>query len=474
MLELVLASIAAAAVLVLLLPNRWSPVLALFGLGAGATFALLDVRDLAHGVVTTGFNGMLRLDGPASVVLLLVLGLGFLAALVSSQTEEWPRRFYALLLAFTGTMALAATADNLGLLWASIEATTLSSALLVGHHRTRQATEAAWKYLILSSTGILFAFVATLVLLLASRDAGGATLSWSQLMTEAHTFDPGLVRLALVLAIVGYGTKAGLVPYHFWLPDAHSEAPSPVSGLLSGVLLSCALLALDRFIRLARAADEPMTGLLFTFGVLSVVVGGALILAARTFKRMLAYSSVENMGLVAFALGVGTPLALAGAYLHVLAHGVAKSLAFFAAGRVHHHVGSVNIADARHLLLRSPAAGRGLLVGIIALAGLPPLAPFAGKVAILAAALPVAPAGFTIPLLIGLALAFVGFLRHVAAMMSNDPAPGSPSSPPAREPWTVVVAMGLLVAANVVLCLLGAALLEPLLSAAGSTTGGTP
>ncbi len=468
MLEYVVLPLVVAALLVIVLPKKFASTIALVAIAAAGAIAVQSVLDLFETGPPTGLQGMLRLDAVGATVLLLILTLGFLAALVSSQTEEWPRRFHALLLTFTATMALAAMADNLGLLWASIEATTLSSALLVGHHKTRQATEAAWKYLILSSTGILFAFVATLFLVLAGRDTGGATLSWSELMDQADTMDPGLVRLALVLATVGYGTKAGLVPYHFWLPDAHSEAPSPVSALLSGVLLSCALLALDRFLRIARAAGEPMEGLHLTLGVLSVVVGGALVLAAHTYKRMLAYSSVENMGLVVFALGVGSPVALGAAYFHILAHGLAKSLAFFAAGRVHHHLGTVEISEASGLLRRTPTAGRGLLVGLLALAGLPPLAPFAGKFMILAAALPNVEWFYSVPLVLGLALAFVGFLRQTSQLMPGAATPNQNEQVPIREPITVPIAFSILIAANIALCIGGPLILSGLLDAIGT------
>lgn len=476
MLELVLAPLALGALLIVLTPRRAAPAVSLLSIATSLAFAAENVLAFLRGETRTGLGGMLRLDGPGALVLSLVLTLGFVAALVSSQTEHWARRFHALLLTFTATMALAATSDNLGLLWASIEATTLSSALLVGHRRTRESTEAAWKYVILSSTGILFAFVATLLIALAGRDAGGATLSWTGLLRQAGGMDTGLVRLALVLATVGYGTKAGLAPFHFWLPDAHGEAPSPVSGLLSGVLLSCALLALDRFARLSRAAGDPLSHLHLAIGALSVLVGGSLVFSSRTYKRLLAYSSVENMGLVAFSVGLGTPLAMVGAYLHILAHGAAKSLAFFSAGRIHHHVETTTMADARDLLSRAPGSARGLLVGLLALAGLPPLAPFASKLLILAAALPAVSWQYLAPVLAGLVLAFVGFMRHAATMMP-PPAPRAAGALPprgVREPGTVVAALSLLVVANFLLFLFGPTLVAHVLNLGGGSGGRGP
>jgi hydrogenase-4 component F len=208
---------------------------------------------------------------------------------------------------------------------------------------------------------------------------------------------------------------------------------------------------------------------------LTVVVGGALIFGAHTYKRMLAYSSVENMGLVAFAFGLGSPLALAGAYLHVLSHGVAKSLAFFSAGRIHHHLGTVEIGQARGLLRKSPAAARALLVGILALAGLPPLAPFTSKLMVLAAALPNVPWPYVLALLGGLALGFIGFMRQASLMMADPvPVPHGSAPPPHREPWTVLAALALLVAVNVGLAIAGPGLLRDLLAAAARGAGASP
>lgn len=473
MLYWVLVPLLVGVLLVALLPRRVAPTLALLALATSGGFALRFVREVVAGGTPESF-GVLRLDAPGALVLLLVLTLGSLAALVSSQTEQRVRRFYVLLLAFTATMTLATIADNLGILWASIEATTLSSALLVGIRRNQEATEAAWKYVILSTTGITIAFLATLLLALASRDAGAMSLSWTSLMAQAPTLDPNLVRLAFVLALVGYGTKAGLIPLHFWLPDAHSEAPSPVSALLSGVLLSCALLALDRFARIGRAAHFHLDGLLVTFGAVSVLVGGLLVFGARNYKRMLAHHSVENMGLVAFGMGLGTPLAMAGAYLHILTHGLAKSLAFFSAGRIHHHTGSKMVADVHGLLQRTPAAGRGLCIGLLALVGAPLFGPFTSKMMLLSAGVQEGVWVATLAVLLGLLFAFVGALSHIAHMVSPAAETPTPGDPPVREPWSVPVALGILIVGNLVLGLAGPTLLSSLLSGAANLAGGIP
>ena len=409
------------------------------------------------------FDDALILDAPGALVLALVLSLGFLAALVSAGTEKPLRRYYGFLLAFGATMSVAALADNLGILWASVEATTLASALLVGHHGTKQATEAAWKYLVLSSAGIMIAFVATLLLVAAAIGTGEATLSAVELGRRGHRLDRELVRAVFVLVVIGYGTKAGLVPMHFWLADAHSQAPSPVSALLSGVLLSCALLAVDRVRRVAIAAGGDVPWLLLGFAALTVVVGGLLVFGARDYKRLLAHSSVENMGLAAFALGIGTPIAVAGAYLHIVAHGVAKALAFFSAGRIQHHTGTREIARTKDLLRRAPVAGGGLLLGFVALAGVPLFAPFVSKVVIVSAAVRTAPWGATVPVLVGLVLAFLGFARHAAVMF---PAEGA-ASERFTEPWHVLAALVVLATVTVALGIGAFALVGGPLAAAG-------
>lgn len=469
-----LAFLVGGALLILGLPRRAAPLVALVALFSASVAGAIAIGRLAAGAPPMGLGGALRLDERGAIMLALALLLGLLAGLLASETEEHKRRFYFLLLSFTATMALAAMADNLGVLWASVEATTLASALLVGHRKTKEATEAAWKYLILSSTGILLAFLATILIMFASSLSGTPTLSWRALLAQGPALDPEILGLVLVLATVGYGTKAGLVPLHFWLPDAHSEAPSPVSGLLSGVLLACSLLALDRIAIVAAAAGAPAGPLLLPFGAVSVLVGGALVLGARNYKRMLAYHSIENMGLVAFAFGIGTPLAVAGAYFHVVTHGVSKGLAFFSAGRIHHHFGSKEVAGVRGALARTPVAAWGLLVGVLGLIGVPGFGPFTSKVMILAAAVAGAPWPFTLMVVAGIALAFVGGMHHLSAMMPGAAGTDGPRPPPVREPGTVVVSLGLLAILSLMLGLAGPYLLRSLLAGMAAGPGVAP
>ncbi len=261
-----------------------------------------------------------------------------------------------LALLFLGAMSLAVLADNLGVLWIAVEATTIATAFMVGHHRTRRAIEAAWKYVVLGSVGVAIAFLGVVLLYAATRSAGDPTLSWSVLTTTHPDLDPSVVRVAAALAILGFATKAGLAPMHSWLPDAHSQAPAPVSGLMSGVLLAVAFYAILRVQAVAAPVIGTglMRGLLVTAGLLSLTIAALLVIRQRDLKRMLAYSSIEHMGLLALAAAAGGRLAIAGALLHVLGHGLAKSSTFVASGRILAAEGTTTMADIRGLVARRP------------------------------------------------------------------------------------------------------------------------
>ena len=281
------------------------------------------------------FGGVIVVDPLGAFVLVLVLVVAAIA-LAGSPAHLRPRagsralrphdagRYYALLLWFAAGLAAIPLLDNLGLLWVGIEATTIVSALLVGFARTPEAIEAAWKYLILGSIGIGFALLGTLLLYASSVGVLGETsdaLDWTRLTEIAPQLDPGLARLAFIFALAGYGTKAGLVPFHTWLPDAHSQAPSPISALLSGAALAVALYALARFHLVTMSTLGPAfsSTLLVVFGLLSLAVALPFIVAQGDLKRLLAYSSIEHMGLATLALGFGGHLALLGLTFHLLA-----------------------------------------------------------------------------------------------------------------------------------------------------------
>ncbi|MEI7743164.1 MAG: proton-conducting transporter membrane subunit [Chloroflexota bacterium] len=365
---------------------------------AGYLAAAVAGVALAWQVFASGgvhaLGGLVAVDALGAYLLLLVLAVAAIALagspdhLVHEPDGPHAGRYYALFSWFLAGLAAVPLLDSLGLVWVAIEATTIVSALLVGYGRTQQAIEAAWKYLILGSIGIGFALLGTLLLYASSVGVLGETsdaLSWTRLAGIADRLDPAFVRLAFIFALAGYGTKAGLAPFHTWLPDAHSQAPSPISSMLSGASLAVALYALARFqVVTAGALGAGFPGtLLVAFGLLSLAVALPFIVAQGDLKRLLAYSSIEHMGLATLALGFGGPLALLGFTLHILCHGLAKATIFLAAGRLVAERGSRRIGRLTGSLARSPVDGRALVLAAAMLAGLPPSGIFVAELAVL-------------------------------------------------------------------------------------------
>ncbi len=338
-----------------------------------------------------GAGGALRADG-LTAWLVTTIGAVAVTALwgglpLRAHRGEPDGRYTALVCLFLAAMSLAVLADNLGVLWVAVEATTITTAFLVGHHRGQRALEAAWKYVVLGSVGVAIAFLGIVLVYAASVAAGTPTLSWSLLASGSIPLDPDLTRLAVALAVLGFATKAGLAPMHSWLPDAHSQAPAPVSGLMSGVLLSVALYAILRIQAISTAIIGPgfLRGLLVAAGLLSLAVAAALMLAQRDFKRLLAYSSIEHMGIMALGAAVGGTLATTAVLLHMLGHGLVKATLFVVAGRILAAEGSSRIDDVHGLLARRPDLARPLLAGTGALLGFPPFVLFFTEVAIIVA-----------------------------------------------------------------------------------------
>lgn len=373
-------------------------------------------------------------DGLSLVFTALVSCLGLLATLFSigsfaddfgNGAAGWSRKavYFVLLGAFWSAMLLVVLANNFALLWLGISATTLATAFLVGFSGEAAALEAAWKYLVLCSVGIAFALLGLVVLAHVSAAAGLApteALSWTAIAAHGWTSVPTPARLATALMIVGFGTKAGLVPMHAWLPDAHSKAPAPISGLLSGVLVSCALYAIMRTVGTSAALGVApfLQDLLTWFGALSALVAGTLMLTQRDLKRLLAYSTVEHAGIVALALGFGGPLGWFAALFHVVSHAFAKSAAFFAAGMVQHERRTTMIVDL-HGLWSVGHAGRFVLGALTALSGMPPFGLFVSESLLVVAGVAAhrwLPLGFG---LLGMALAFAALSRTAIEIESG-------------------------------------------------------
>lgn len=382
---------------------------------------------------------LLRLDALSSFMLVVIGAVGLLA---TAATPAYLRaeiaagragtrtagRHCLLVQLFLATMALAVLAADLGVLWVAIEATTIVTAFLVGQRRTRASVEAAWKYVVICSTGIALALLGVIVLNHAARHATGGPvgLDLVDLSAAAPGLDPGVTRIAVALLIIGLGAKAGLAPLHAWLPDAHSQAPAPVSALMSGVLLSVAAYAILRVKVIADAALGAgfARTVLVVMALASLVLAATLLLGQRDYKRMLAYSSIEHLGLVALASAIGSQLAVAAALLHVLGHGLAKGALFVGAGRILQVTGTSAVAGVRGLASAHPALAGGVGLGVLALVGLPPFSLFASELGIFRAGFGEG-LGWVTAAAVVLVVVIAGALFvHSGRMMLGDPPDG--------------------------------------------------
>ncbi len=386
----------------------------------------------------TALGGLLRVDALSAYMVIVIGAIALLAMAASPAylaaelaaghtTPRAARRYGILTQAFIAAMNAAVLAASLGVLWAAIEATTILTAFLVGHRHTRGAVEAAWKYVVVCSVGISLAFLGIVLVNLAAVHAGrhaAQALDWAGLASAGHALDPGVTRIAVALLILGFGTKTGLAPMHAWLPDAHSQAPAPVSALMSGVLLSVAFYAILRVKHIADAALGPgfARTLLLVVALASLAVAAALLLAQRDYKRMLAYHSIEHMGLLALGAAAGSQLALAAVLLHVLGHGLAKSVLFLSAGHLHQAVGSSQIEAVRGLAGRAPLLAGTLGVGLLALLGLPPFSLFASELGMFRAGF-AAGLGWAVAIaLLTILVIFAGVASHAGGMLLGTPA----------------------------------------------------
>jgi hydrogenase-4 component F len=335
------------------------------------------------------------------------------------------RFYHAMFLAMMGSMNLALSANNIGLLWVGLEMATLITVVMVGLYRTPAAIEAAWKYFILGSVGISLAFFGTILIYLAGQKAlgeGVPAMTWSLLLAAAPNLDAALLNLAFVFLLIGYGTKVGLVPLHAWLPDAHSEGPTPISAVLSGLLLNVALYALLRFKMIIAAqplAIDPGP-IMIVMGLISLIFAAFMLYQRRDIKRLFAYSSIEHMGLITFAFGVGGPLVNFAGLLHMAMHSLTKSGIFFAVGHIAQAKNTQRIADIRGLSVSHPALALGLAAGVIAISGLPPFGVFMSEFLILTTTFARHPWLALFPAF-GLLVAFGALLLRLQEMLFGEP-----------------------------------------------------
>jgi len=421
-----------AAALLSLLPNyrlgAWLNVLAAL-VTFGAALSLFFIARPPPGQY-------LFIDDLNIVFIVLNTFVGFTTSVFSASyiaheletgrlTPRHLRFYHAMYQLLMFAMNLALIANNIGLMWVAIELATLTTVLMVGIYRTHEALEAAWKYFILGSVGIALALFGTILVYMAARPVVGEGLDgmiWTVLIQRVAAFDPALLNVAFVFLLLGYGTKVGLAPLHAWLPDAHAEGPTPISAVLSGLLLNVALYAVLRF-KLLLAANTGAIApgpLMVTMGLTSLIFAAFMLYRRRDIKRLFAFSSIEHMGIIVFAFGIGGPLANFAGLLHMTMHSLTKSAIFFTVGHISQVKGTQNIADIRGLTVTHPWLGWSLVVGTAAIAGLPPFGIFMSEFLLVSSTFAREPL-LAIPLVFGLLIALGALLRHIGSMAFGEP-----------------------------------------------------
>ena len=393
-----------------------------------AALALFDGRPAA--------TAFILVDDLNTVFLALTAFVGFTTSVFSATyighelatgrlTPVYTRFYHAMYQVLMFAMNLALVANNVGLMWVAIELATLTTVLMVGIYRTHEALEAAWKYFILGSVGIALALFGTILIYLTAQPVIGeglAAMAWTNLAARAAAFDPALLNLAFVFLLLGYGTKVGLAPVHAWLPDAHAEGPTPISAVLSGLLLNVALYAVLRFKIVMAANPETLAPgpLMVTMGLVSLVFAAFMLYRRRDIKRMFAYSSIEHMGLATFAFGMGGTLANFAGLLHMTMHSLTKSAIFFAVGHIAQIKGTQKIADIRGLTASHPVLGWGLVMGVVAIAGLPPFGLFTSEFILVSSTFAREPV-LAVIVVLGLVVGFGALLLRLHAMAFGAP-----------------------------------------------------
>jgi hydrogenase-4 component F len=419
---------------------------------------LLAVRVVSEGSILA-FDELFFVDSFNVFLVALTALVSFTTALFSRPymmnelhhgklTAKMLRLFHSMYQLFMFTMLLALLTNSMGILWVAMEAATLTTVLLVSLYRTPASVEAAWKYFILCGVGIAQALFGTILLYFAAEKvlgAGGTALLWTHLNEVKGDLEPTVLSLAFVFLLVGYGTKVGLVPLHNWLPDAHAEGPTPMSAVLSGLLLNVALYAVVRSKVLVDGALETRFAgdLMMGFGLLSMVVAAFFLSRQKDVKRMFAYSSIEHMGLMTFAFGMGGPVATFAGLLHMTVHSLTKSAIFFTVGHAAQKTGTQIMDQIRGLVDTNPTIGWGLMLGSLAILGIPPFGVFASEFLILTTAMREQPWATPI-LLLALGVAFAAIFTRVQAMVFGETTAKRLPHPPALIPVFVHLAIVLL------------------------------
>jgi hydrogenase-4 component F len=394
---------------------------------AAAFLSLLAALSLLLGARAMP-GGYLMIDDLNVVFISLNTFVGFTTSVFSASyiaheleigrlTAAYMRFYHAMYQVLMFAMNLALVANNIGVMWVAIEIATLTTVMMVGIYRSHEALEAAWKYFILGSVGIALALFGTILVYVAAQPVIGEGLGsmvWTDLVARAASFDPALLNVAFVFLLLGYGTKVGLAPLHAWLPDAHAEGPTPISAVLSGLLLNVALYAVLRFKMLmtANAAALAPGPLMVTMGLVSLVFAAFMLYRRRDIKRMFAYSSIEHMGIIVFAFGMGGPLANFAGLLHMTMHSLTKSGIFFAVGHIAQVKGTQRIAEIGGLTETHPWLGWSLVLGVVAIAGLPPMGIFMSEFLVVSSTFARSPL-LAVALVFGLLVAFGALLLRL-------------------------------------------------------------
>jgi hydrogenase-4 component F len=430
--ELLLLLVPAVAIVLLALVTNYRLGAALnvlacaltFGAGVGLLFVPRMRSDI---LIVDDFNIFL-------VVLTTFIGFTtsiFSATYIAHELETgrltplFLRFYHAMYQAMMLAMNVALLANNTGLIWVGVEVATLSTVMMVGIYRTPEAIEAAWKYFILGSVGIALAFFGTILIYLAAQEVLGEGLpamAWDRLVQNAARFDPRMMSLGFVFLLVGYGTKVGLAPFHAWLPDAHAEGPTPISAVLSGLLLNVALYALLRFkmVLAANPASLNVGAIMVVLGLISLFFAAFMLYRRRDIKRLFAYSSIEHMGVAAFAFGMGGPLANFAGLLHMTMHSLTKSAIFFAVGHIAQVKGTQRIAEIGGLSVTHPVLAVGFAFGVLAIAGLPPFGIFASEFILISSTFARQPV-LAVLLVVGLLVAFGALILRLQDIVFGEP-----------------------------------------------------
>ncbi|UOF89652.1 hydrogenase 4 subunit F [Fodinisporobacter ferrooxydans] len=403
---------------------------------ATTAFSLRTVWDvLIHGAIESP-GGFFYVDSLSGVVLVSIAIVGFTAALhsisyIRKEIQEGSlqynqiKRYYVLFHLFIATMVLVCMVNNMGMLWVAIEATTIVSAFLVAIYRKGEAIEAAWKYLMVCSAGIAIALLGVILVYASSvRSLGSANevLNWTLLHSATNHLDARFMVLAFVCIMIGFGTKVGLAPMHSWLPDAHSQAPAPISAVLSGVLLNCAMLGLIRFgIVTSHAVGAAFVQHLFIgFGIISIFIAIPFIIVQQDFKRMLAFSTVEHMGIIAVAIGIGGKIGWTAALIQMFHHSMAKSMLFLASGNIAQKYHTKHIARVSGIMKVMPYTGVVFLIGGLAITGVPPMSIFTSEFGIITAGFAQGHAVLASTLVLFVAIIFGAMMFHMAKMAFGE------------------------------------------------------